>query len=339
MIKGIDVSHYQGDIDWPKVKADGVNFVFIKATQGVGYSKVDYFRNHAPKAAGFGLHVGAYHYGTFSNIPEALAEANYFYSVVKDYKLTYPVVLDLEENKDSVSRKQLTDAALAFMDFFKQKGYRVLFYTSKGFLDNQLDASCIKYPLWIARYYKELGCDADIWQHTDQGKVNGVSTLVDMNIAYKDFALITDTKEVIPPYVPTNNGVIAKVKVLVDGLNIRVAPDVRADVTRKAKKDEVFNVFANVNDWHNVGGANWMFGNNGKYLSLVKEDPKPEYPGYPIKNGSTNTLAIKEIQKEVGVISDGVWGPKTDAAVKAWQKKNSLAADGIIGPKSWSKMF
>jgi lysozyme len=58
MIKGIDVSHYQGDVDWPKVKADGVNFVFIKATQGVGYSKVDYFRNHAPKAAGFGLHVG-----------------------------------------------------------------------------------------------------------------------------------------------------------------------------------------------------------------------------------------------------------------------------------------
>jgi peptidoglycan hydrolase-like protein with peptidoglycan-binding domain len=98
----------------------------------------------------------------------------------------------------------------------------------------------------------------------------------------------------------------------------------RADVTRKAKKDEVFNVFANVNDWHNVGGANWIFGNNGKYLSLVKEDPKPEYPGYPIKNGSTNTLAIKEIQKEVGVISDGVWGPKTDAAVKAFQKKNSL---------------
>jgi N-acetylmuramoyl-L-alanine amidase len=148
-----------------------------------------------------------------------------------------------------------------------------------------------------------------------------------------------ELKEVIPPYVPTNNGVIAKVKVLVDGLNIRVAPDVNADVTRKAKKDEVFNVFANVNDWHNVGQANWIFGNNGKYLSLVKEDPKPEYPGHPIKNGSTNTLAIKEIQKEIGVISDGVWGPKTDVAVKAWQKNMVLAADGIIGPVTWGKLF
>jgi hypothetical protein len=147
------------------------------------------------------------------------------------------------------------------------------------------------------------------------------------------------TKDEIPPYVPTNHGVIAKVKVLVDDLNIRVAPDTKAAITRKAKKGEVFNVFANVNDWHNVGGANWVFGNNGKYLSLVKEDPKPEYPGHPIKNGSTNTLAIKEIQKEVGVTSDGVWGPKTDAAVKTFQKKHGLAADGIVGPKTWAKCF
>jgi lysozyme len=227
MIKGIDVSHYQGDVDWPKVKADGVNFVFIKATQGTGYSKVDYFRNHAPKAAGFDLHVGAYHYGTFSNIPEALAEAKYFYSVVKDYKLTYPVVLDLEENKDTVSKKQLTDAANAFMDFFKQKGYQVLFYTSKGFLDNQLDVSCIKYPLWIARYYKELGLTADIWQHTDKGQVNGINGHVDMNIAYRDFAPKPVAKKPAYPGNPLRKGtgdkghvklVQSKLHIAVDGI-------------------------------------------------------------------------------------------------------------------------
>jgi GH24 family phage-related lysozyme (muramidase) len=63
------------------------------------------------------------------------------------------------------------------------------------------------------------------------------------------------------------------------------------------------------------------------------------YPGHPVKKGSTNTLAIKLIQVKVGAISDGVWGPKTDAAVKAWQKKHGLAADGIVGPKTWSKLF
>jgi lysozyme len=63
------------------------------------------------------------------------------------------------------------------------------------------------------------------------------------------------------------------------------------------------------------------------------------YPGHPIRRGSTNTIAVKLIQAKVGVTSDGVWGPKTDAAVKAWQKKHGLAADGIVGPKTWSKLF
>jgi lysozyme len=196
-IKGIDVSWHNGSVDWAKVKAAGVNFVFIKATQGTGYAQVDYFRNNAPKAAGFGLNVGAYHYGTFSNIPEALAEAKYFLSVVKDYKLTYPLVLDLEENKKSVSKKQLTDAAIAFMEMIKHAGYQTMLYTNKSFLDNVLDESLLKYPLWISRYYKELGCKADIWQYSDQGQVNGISGNVDVNWAYRDFA----PKPVVKPAV------------------------------------------------------------------------------------------------------------------------------------------
>jgi lysozyme len=187
-LKGIDVSRHQGEIDWEKVKADGVHFVFIKATQGVGYKFVDYFRNHAPKSLGFGLQVGAYHYGTFSTIPEAITEAKYFLSVVKDFKLTYPLVLDLEENKKNVSKKQLTDAANAFLDVLKNAKYQVILYTGKAFLETQLDEKQIHCPLWIARYGSELGRTADIWQHTSEGQVNGITGSVDMNIAYKEFA-------------------------------------------------------------------------------------------------------------------------------------------------------
>ena len=253
-MKGIDISHYQGAVDWAKVKEDDVKFVFIKATQGIGYAKVDYFRNHAPKAAGFGLHVGAYHYATFSNIPEALAQAQYFLSVVDDYKLTYPLVLDLEENKKMVSRKQLTDAAIAFMDMIKHKGYQVMLYTSKGFLDNQLDASRINYPLWIARYYKELGCEADIWQHTDKGKVNGISGNVDMNIAYRDFA---------PKKKP---GVIGTVKVTADILNVRKGPDIKEPVVKTIKKGEEYKAYDLVRGWYNVG-AGWVSNN---YVTFKK---------------------------------------------------------------------
>jgi lysozyme len=187
-IKGIDVSHHNGSIDWKKVKADGIKFVFIKSTQGTGYSKVDYFRNQAPKALGHGLQVGAYHYAVFSNIHEAISEAQYFLSVIKDYKLTYPPVLDLEENKEKASKKQLTDAAIAFLDVLKHAGYAPILYTGKSFLATELDESRIHYPLWIARYNDELGRKADIWQYSSTGKVDGIKGNVDMNIAYRDFA-------------------------------------------------------------------------------------------------------------------------------------------------------
>jgi lysozyme len=67
--------------------------------------------------------------------------------------------------------------------------------------------------------------------------------------------------------------------------------------------------------------------------------PPPKYPGYPIRERSTNTVAIKEIQKKIGVTSDGVFGVKTTAAVKAWQKAHHLTADGIVGPKTWDLLF
>ncbi len=189
MIKGIDVSHYQGAVDWAKVKADGVEFAFIKATQGVGYKYVDYFRNNAPVALGNGLEVGAYHYGTFGNVPEAITEARYFLSVVKDFKLTYPLVLDLEENKQGVNKQQLTDAAIAFLEVLENAGYFAMLYSGKNFLETQLNESRLKpYALWVARYNKELGRNADIWQFTSSGKVPGISGNVDMNISYRDFA-------------------------------------------------------------------------------------------------------------------------------------------------------
>jgi lysozyme len=256
MIKGIDVSHHNGAINWAKVKADGVAFAFIKATQGTAYSKVDYFRTNVPKALAAGVHVGAYHYATFSNVAEAVKEANYFYSVVKEFKLTYPLVLDLEENKKSASRKQLTAAANAFMDVLKAKGYRVMLYTSKGFLDYEMDKiTLIDCPLWIARYYKVLGMTADIWQHTDSGKVNGIVGNVDMNIAYKDFA----PKTLAP-------GQIGVVTVTADVLNVRKSPDLNAPVVGKVRKGEQYKAYDLVRGWYNVGSG-WV---SNKYVTFKK---------------------------------------------------------------------
>ncbi|MEI5909444.1 GH25 family lysozyme [Bacillus spongiae] len=188
-IKGIDVSHWQGNINWDKVQKDGVKFAFIKATQGTSYSKVHYFKDNAKKAVKEGIHVGAYHYATFSSVSEAIKEAKYFLSVVKGFKLDYPLVLDLEEDKKGVSKKQLTDGAIAFLEVLENGGHFAMLYTGKSFLENQLDEKRLKpYALWVARYNYELGRHADIWQHTSSGRVNGISGNVDMNWSYRDFA-------------------------------------------------------------------------------------------------------------------------------------------------------
>jgi lysozyme len=199
---GIDVSRFQDDangIDWKAVKNDddNIEFVFIKASQGIAYSKTKFFYDNVPKIRAVGLHCGPYHYGTFPNVPEAIAQAKFCESVilpVKD-KLDFPIVLDLEENKAKVSRKQLTDAAIAFMDYFKNKGYQVMLYTGDAFLDSSLDEERLKaagYLFWIARYGADPKNEHAIHQYTDKGKVDGINGAVDMNEAFLDFAAKPD---------------------------------------------------------------------------------------------------------------------------------------------------
>ncbi|AOH54590.1 hypothetical protein ABE28_009535 [Peribacillus muralis] len=190
-IKGIDVSHWQGSINWGRVAKDGVQFVFIKATEGTKYSKLSYFKENAPEALAAGLKVGAYHYAKFSTAAEARAEAAYFLIAVSSFALNYPLVLDLEENKKAAGKHALTDAALAFLEAVEEAGHTAMLYTGKSFLENALDESRLtKYPLWIARYNSKLGRSTDIWQHSDSGNVDGIRTKVDLNIAYRDFSKI-----------------------------------------------------------------------------------------------------------------------------------------------------
>ncbi|MFD2442573.1 GH25 family lysozyme [Bacillus sp. CGMCC 1.16607] len=193
-MKGIDVSHWNGEIDWVKVAADGVKFVFIKATEGTSYSRLSYFKENAPLAQAAGIKVGAYHYAQFSTVAQARVEAAYFLQSIKGITLDYPAVLDLEVNKGQASKATLTSAAIAFLDMIKNAGYTPMLYTGKSFLENQLDESMLEgYPLWVARYNNTLGRNADIWQHTDSGKVSGIKGNVDMNIAYREFS---NTREV-----------------------------------------------------------------------------------------------------------------------------------------------
>jgi GH25 family lysozyme M1 (1,4-beta-N-acetylmuramidase) len=187
-IKGIDVSHHQGNIDWKKVAAEGVKFAFIKASEG--YTFVDSkFKTNVEGANAVGIRTGAYHYAKFSTVAEAVAEARHFISVISAVDLTYPVVLDLEEDKKKAGKKVLTEAALAFINLVNTTGRIVLLYSGKSFLESNLDETKLKdIPLWVARYNSTLGRSADIWQHSDKGIVPGILGHVDLNWAYRDFS-------------------------------------------------------------------------------------------------------------------------------------------------------
>jgi lysozyme len=202
-IKGIDVSHHNGTIDWKKVAAEGVKFAFIKASEG--FTFVDSkFRTNVEGANAAGIKTGAYHYAKFSTVSEALAEAKHFIRVVSAVNLTYPMVLDLEEDKKKAGKKVLTEAAVAFLNTVKASGRTVLLYSGKLFLESSLDESKLKdVPLWVARYNTTLGRSADIWQYSDKGIVSGILGHVDLNWAYRDFSAKPKTKELA--YIKTGS--------------------------------------------------------------------------------------------------------------------------------------
>ncbi|WP_066317023.1 N-acetylmuramoyl-L-alanine amidase [Bacillus sp. FJAT-29814] len=143
---------------------------------------------------------------------------------------------------------------------------------------------------------------------------------------------------------------IAQVIVLVDNLNVRTGPGTNFPSVRQANKGEIFDVFANVNDWHNVGNDYWVFGNNGRYLSLDLNALKPRlaYPGYvfEVKKPLIKNEYVGKIQEKVNqyfgkqvVKVDDYYGEKTAAWIKEYQKAHGLKADGEVGPKTWVVMF
>jgi lysozyme len=186
--KGLDISHHQNDkgpINFKAMKNDGVSFVIVKATEGKAY-KDPFYEKNVDDAQASGMKVGAYHFARFGSVADVQAELNHFINAIKGDGLNYPAVLDLETNDHGLSKTVLTDLAILFMEGLEQAGFFAMLYTGKSFLENNLDESRLKpYAKWIARYNSTLGRDADMWQYTSTGKVNGVVGNVDVNWNYR----------------------------------------------------------------------------------------------------------------------------------------------------------
>lgn len=191
-IYGIDVSQYQKEIDWPKVKATGVEFAILRAGFGrdfPGQTDECFYKNvEGAKAAG--VKIGAYHYSYAKDETMALAEADFFLRLIEGIQFEMPVYLDIEDPKQKpLGKEKLTAIAKTFCEKVEAAGYYVGIYASLDWLRNYLDMTRLPYTVWLAQWaaipsYKGK---IDMWQYTSKGRVNGIVGSVDRNICYTDF--------------------------------------------------------------------------------------------------------------------------------------------------------
>ncbi len=191
--RGIDVSKFQGTIDWNAVKADGITFAIIRCGyRGYGTGALvedSTYRRNIQGAINAGLKVGVYFYSQAINEAEAVEEASMVLSLVSGYSLPLGVYYDTESvaggRANSISAAERTACAVAFCETIRNAGYRAGVYSYASWFYNALNfANISKYNIWIAQYRDTLSFSYkyNIWQYTGSGRVNGISTAVDMNI-------------------------------------------------------------------------------------------------------------------------------------------------------------
>lgn len=198
MKQGIDVSYCQPKVDWEKVKAGGIDFAIIR----IGYCynngalKLDTaFTQHIKGALAAGLDVGVYLYSYATTVQAAKRAAQEVMKVVKQYRLRYPMIFDIEYERiyTGGSKQVNTDICKAFLAEVERAGYYAMLYCSKDFLDSYLcPEQLTAYDKWIAQYASKCTSKHPhgIWQYTGTGAVDGITGNVDRNIAYKDYSAI-----------------------------------------------------------------------------------------------------------------------------------------------------
>lgn len=195
-LKGIDVSRYQGEINWEKVKADGVKFAFLKTVStnknfGGIYIDQQFERNYA-ECKRLGIPVGVYYYTYAQDKATADAELAKLREAIKGKIFEYPIVIDVEDNSlKPLSADALTDLVEYAVKKIEGWGYYAMVYTYLYYQNTELNMSRLaKYDLWLAAYVKNrpTAPKHGIWQYSGSGKVNGINGDVDLNISYIDYA-------------------------------------------------------------------------------------------------------------------------------------------------------
>ena len=190
---GLDISKWQGDVDFQKIKESGVEFIFIRLGSSKGINKERFidnkFERNITEANKVGIPVGLYFYSYANNEEEAIKDAKFVLKTLKGRKIDLPIVFDWENwqfyNEFSLSFYELSKMAQSFIKTVEKKGYKGMLYSSKNYLENVWIN--LGYPVWLAHYTKKTNYKGDYiyWQMCNNGRINGINGNVDIDIKLK----------------------------------------------------------------------------------------------------------------------------------------------------------
>ncbi|MEC5268281.1 GH25 family lysozyme [Heyndrickxia coagulans] len=330
-MKGFDIYHGSGTVNFKKAYAAGYRIAMVKATEGKTFKDPKFIANvKAAKSAGF--KVGAYHFARFTSPAVARQEARFFYNVAKGY-LKYmdePLVLDLETNH--AGRQLVASMQAFFSELKKLTGHRLMLYSMGVFYLNNLKGHHPGIPLWYARYAsKPIGVSSYyLWQKSQTGKVPGISAYVDINETGPDYpstlqgaikkaedAITTAKKAAAAATTAKKAAAAAKAAVkttpyyvTASKLNIRKSPG--GTILGQLNHGDRVQVLGISAGWAKIKSGSNVVYVSAKYLSksqtATKTAPKPVY--HTIVRGDT----VGALAKKYG---------STIKQIKSWNKLDS----------------
>ena len=206
-IKGIDVSRWQGKVDWKKVKASGVEFVMLgigRYHNGVRVPDTEFTYN-ITNALANGIHVGVYLYSEAGDVKTAKKEAQFMLDMIDGYKISYPVAFDIEDDVHrKMTTKQRTDITIAFLEEIEKAGYYPMVYASQSWLEYSLDLTRLtRYDKWVARWASSTSFrPLSMWQYTNKGQIDGITGNVDLDYKIGNWTSAGYTPAPVTPVAP-----------------------------------------------------------------------------------------------------------------------------------------
>lgn len=186
----VDISEFQQNIDFNKMKNDGIKAVIIRAGYGREVSQKDsMFESHFRNAKNANLKIGVYWYSYADSVNDAEKEAKACLECIKNKSLDMAIYYDLEDSSQlHLGKTKITEIAERFCETVKENGYRAGVYANLNWFNNYLDYKRLKskYSIWLAQYNDKAELDCDIWQNSSTGRVSGYSGNIDTNVIYND---------------------------------------------------------------------------------------------------------------------------------------------------------